>query len=81
MTKKELIESLSDLPDNADICLSTFMLATTEDDEGYNVILDQPIGGIAYHEDDNEIRFVVVAEKYKDAYSLAAFGVAKVEKL
>ncbi|MDX1471517.1 MAG: hypothetical protein R3213_08475 [Flavobacteriaceae bacterium] len=80
MTKQELISYLSDseIADDAQVCLSSILLHTSEDGD-FEVIFDYPVAGIAYHPEDNEIRFVVSSETYGEAYQLAQFGVEKVE--
>lgn len=84
MTKRELVEALDRFPDDAIVCLSTLLLhATDEGDKGetYKVVLDQPIQGIAFHEEDRELRFVVVTKTYADAAPMSAFGVSSVDFL
>lgn len=80
MTKKDLLEHLKDIPEDATVCLSTLMLLTEEPEEAYECVFDYPISGIAFNESDNELRLAVKTKKIKDAYHLAAFGV-EVKKL
>lgn len=60
-----LIEYLEDIPDkNWEIVLSKIFAIDAEMDNGkdpdfYEVILDSPIRGLMYNEDDKEVRFIL----------------------
>ena len=85
MKKKDLLDALKDLPDDASVCLSKMMLLTdkggVDGDEPkgqefeIEMITDAPFHGIAYNEEENEIRLVFSEKTYSDAAYLGSFGV------
>lgn len=79
MNKKDLLEYLDDVPDDANIELSALLAVLEECGGPWEIILDQPIAGVAYNEDSNEIRFVVLKDDFDDK-NLKSFG-AKIKKL
>lgn len=71
MKVKELIQTLSEYPGEASVELGRLIAIKTEDgkDSAYDVILDFPIIGIAYHDQDNDVRLLV-----QEDHSLELFG-------
>jgi len=72
MKVKELIKALKEYPQNAIIELSTVMGFDVKKEDGYEVVLDLPIIGIAHNEGENDVRLVVAASQ-KDPW-VAKFG-------
>jgi len=62
MKVKTLIEYLSDLPENDDVCLSKLFLVDNKDDKEdcYEVRLDMPVVGIAHDDKSKDCIFMIV---------------------
>jgi hypothetical protein len=63
MKVKDLIKTLKEYSDNASVELSTVMGFDIKKEDAYEVILDLPIIGMAYNEDENCVRIVVASSK------------------
>jgi hypothetical protein len=63
MKIETLIEWLSELPKDYDICLSEYSFVELDDDnqekQMYTIILDKPIVGISKCDDNKEVRFLL----------------------
>ncbi len=57
MDKQTLIKRLQELPDDYDVCISSYHAIDGDDDENV-IIFDNPIIGLAVNHDTKEIRFV-----------------------
>ncbi len=63
MKIKDVKEALSEYPDDAVFELAKFMAMPIKNpgDEQFEVVLDLPVIGFAYHEETNHVRLVVEA--------------------
>jgi hypothetical protein len=60
MKVKSLKKYLKDVPDNYDVELgSVYLFVCTKPNEEYEIILDNPIIGIAKHEESKHLRFML----------------------
>lgn len=74
MKVADLIRALSEYPSEASVELGkAFSIKTEGDiDSGYEVIFDFPVSGLAYSEQDNDVRFI-----FEHNESLDMFGKIK----
>lgn len=72
MTVKELREALLDYPDDASVELGKLMvIKETEDStEAWEVALDSPIVGLAYHAEANDVRLCISPGEGLEAYGM-----------
>jgi len=72
MKIEKMIEWLSELPKDYEMCLSEYVFLEGDEDEeeGYIIVLDKPIVGIVKEDEQKEIRFMLcgkdVAEEKGD---------------
>lgn len=62
MKVKDVMEDLSKLPGDSDLCLSRFICAS-EEGEVFELTLDYPIIGTALNEESGEVRLVLKMDK------------------
>ena len=64
MKVKKMIEWLSELPEDYDLCLSEYAFIQGEEgeEEGFIICLDKPIQGIVKSDEHKEIRFMLCGE-------------------
>jgi len=68
MKKKDLIEAMKVIPDEAEVVISKCFVI--DEEEELTAILDIPVSGIAYNNDEEkpEIRFMLTMEDVKQCF-------------